>query len=128
MADHLVPSLRPVLFGSLALLMSVACSRSEHPQANDTSGTLQDTTGSQSSRAPSSLETAREQERLERIHVTGRDIDPGLLERERLEQERRERIHVTGRDGKLQAGVDEDLQDNEGTGAGTAGSGGGRSR
>jgi hypothetical protein len=135
MALHIVPSFRPVLFGSMLLMMSAACRRAERSDVVDDTTGPQDTPSSQSAPAapaeyPSSMERERqEQERIERIHVTGKDVDPALLERERAEQERRERIHVTGRDGVESIGVDEDLQGDEdlqpgGAMAGSAGSGG----
>jgi len=74
MARHV---LRPVLFGSMLVLMSAACQRAERSDADDTMTPPQDPTSSQNAPAPlreptSDLESQKE-ESLERIHVTGKD-------------------------------------------------------
>jgi len=102
MAIHVLPSLRPVLFGSM-LLMSTACRRAERSDAVDTTTPTRDTTSSRS--APAATPPGDPQER---IHVTGRDDDPSSFKRQGQEQNREERIHVTGRDDELQLGRDDD--------------------
>ncbi|MEO8181875.1 MAG: hypothetical protein ABI895_23825 [Deltaproteobacteria bacterium] len=112
MNSHVLPSLRRVLFGSMLLLTSAACQRAERSDSVDTMTPPQDTTSSQNApvqaapvqaapESPRSVDGPRQeqqQERVERIHVTGKDVDPNMFERERQEQERDERIRVTGKD------------------------------
>lgn len=105
MALHLVPSVRPVLFGSMLLLMTAACQRTERSDVDDTTAAPQDTTSSQS--APAQAPPAY----------------PGSMERERQEEERPERIEVTGRDDELHLDIDDELQPG-GAMAGSAGSAG----
>jgi hypothetical protein len=111
----------------MLLLMSAACRRAEHSDV-DTTTPQQDPTSLQNAPAqappeyPSSFEAQpQEQERLERIRVTGKDVDPSLFERERQEQERLERIKVVGKDHATDG--DEELDE---LGAGGKGGTGGR--
>ena len=90
MAMYRSPLFRPVLFGSV-LLVSTACRRAERSDVDDTRTSPQGTTTSQSAPAP-------EEQRAERIHVTGKDVDPNAMERQRDEGESAERTPVTGKD------------------------------
>jgi hypothetical protein len=98
MAIHVVSSLRPVLFGSMLLLMSSACRRAERSDAVDTTAP-QDTTSSQNAPAPAEYPSSMESER----------------------QERQERLYVTGRDGEEPLDVNDELQPGGGAMAGSAG-------
>jgi len=131
MATHVLPSLRPVLFGSMLLLTSAACQRAERSDSVNTATAPQDTTSSQNAPAQAPPESPRsfqgqrqeqQQERAERVHVTGRDVDPNLFERERQEQARDERIRVTGKDHMTDR--DEELQLGGGGKGGASGLGG----
>jgi hypothetical protein len=126
MAIHL----RPVLLGSMLLLMSAACRRAERPDVIDTTAPPQDTTTSQSAPAPAPTQYPgvsepgpQEQQSPERVHVTGRDIDPSSIQRVPPEQQNPEAIHVTGRDDEL-TGTDEDMQLGSGGAGGSGGMGG----
>jgi hypothetical protein len=118
----------------MLLLMSAACQRAERSDAVDTTTPSQDTASSQSAPAQAPPEYPRsfegsdeEQERQERIRVTGKDVDPSLFEREREEQERRERIHVLGKDHVTDPDDEQELGGGGMGGTpGTAGSGGSR--
>ena len=129
-----IRSLRPVLCGSMLLLMSAACRSAErsdvdtrqepeqvrqeriHVTGRDVDPNAIERQSQEQLREervrvtgtdvdPSSLEGQRQKpEDPERIHVTGRDVDPNAIERQSQEQLREERIHVTGRDDELQLG------------------------
>jgi hypothetical protein len=103
MAIHI---LRPVLVGSLVLMMSAACQRE---RSDDKTSPLRETT--------SDLENDKE-ESIERKHVTGKDEDPSSMDTtgaqnapapalreptsdlENKKEVQRERKHVTGKDHK----------------------------
>lgn len=105
MAIPVSPSIRPVLLGSMVLLMSAACQRAERSDDVDTTAAPQDTTGSQTPSAPAPSQY------------------PLSLERERQDQERIERVPVAGKDDEKIA-EDDEMELGAGGKGGTGGTGG----
>lgn len=104
MTRYVQPSIRGVLFGSMLLLASTACRRSERSDMVENRTPPQGTSSQGAPvSAPTESPSAQRGEQGERIHVTGKDVQSSLQD-QRQEEEHFERIHVTGKDDKLQGG------------------------